>query len=124
MATLALAAAGAAAGSALLPAGVSVLGLALTGATIGAQVGAFAGAAIDRSLFAASGQARSVEGPRLSDLRVTTASEGGAIPRLYGRARIGCQLIWATSFEEEIVNQRGERVAIFERSALYRRRPA
>lgn len=28
------------------------------------------------------------------------------------------------SFEEEIVNQRGERVAIFERSALYRRRPA
>ena len=35
MATLALVAAGAAVGSALLPAGVSILGATLTGATIG-----------------------------------------------------------------------------------------
>ena len=30
------------------------------------------------------------------------ATEGAAIPRLYGRARLGGQLIWATRFEEEV----------------------
>lgn len=103
MATLALAAVGAAAGGALLPAGVSLLGLSLTGAAIGSQVGALAGAYVDRSLFASSGQGRLLEGPRLSDLRVTSASEGAFIPRLYGRARLGGQVIWAAGFEEEVV---------------------
>ncbi len=32
-----------------------------------------------------------------------SASEGEPIPRLYGRARLGGQLIWATRFEEEMV---------------------
>ncbi len=103
MATLALAAAGAAAGSALLPAGLSILGATITGATIGAQVGALAGSFVDQALFAASGRTRSVTGPRLSDLRVTASSEGAPIPRLYGRARLGGQVIWATDFEEEAV---------------------
>lgn len=103
MATLALAAVGAAAGSALLPGGVSLLGLTLSGAALGAQVGATAGAFVDRALTGASGTARISEGPRLSDLRVMTASEGAPIPRLYGRARLGGQLIWATDFEEEVV---------------------
>jgi Gene Transfer Agent (GTA)-like protein/putative tail protein len=103
MATLALAVAGAAAGSALLPAGVTILGATLTGAAIGAQVGAFAGSFVDRALFGASGQSRALEGPRLTELRVTGSSEGAPIPRLYGRARLGGQLIWATDFEEEVV---------------------
>jgi hypothetical protein len=102
MATLALAAVGAAAGSALLPAGVTILGATLTGATIGAQVGALAGSYVDRALLGASGQSR-VAGPRLTELRLTGASEGSPIPRLYGRARLGGQLIWATDFEEEVV---------------------
>jgi hypothetical protein len=101
MATLALAIAGAAAGAAVLPAGVSIFGATLTGAAIGSQVGAFAGSFVDRALFAASGQSRPVHGPRLSELRVTGSSEGAPIPRLYGRARIGGQVIWATDFEEE-----------------------
>src|SRR5688572_30887341 len=102
MATLALAVAGAAAGSALLPAGVTILGATLTGATIGAQVGALAGSFADQALLGASG-ARTAKGPRLSELRITGSSEGSPIPRLYGRARLGGQLIWATDFEEEVV---------------------
>src|SRR6185503_9516761 len=103
MATLALAVAGAAAGSALLPAGVTILGATLTGAAVGAQVGAFAGSFVDRALFGASGQSRALAGPRLTELRITGSSEGAPIPRLYGRARLGGQLIWATDFEEEVV---------------------
>ena len=53
MATLALAAVGAAVGSSVLPAGVGFLGVALSGATIGSQVGAFAGAYVDAALFGA-----------------------------------------------------------------------
>ena len=78
MATLALAVAGAAAGGALLPAGVSFLGATLSGAAIGSQVGALAGGFIDQALLAPSGQPRTVQGPRLSELRVTSS-------RLYAR---------------------------------------
>ena len=100
MATLALSAAGAAVGGALLPSGISVLGTTIAGATIGSQAGALAGGFIDSALFGTSGQSRNSEGPRQTDLRVTTSSEGAPIPKVYGRARLGGQLIWATDFEE------------------------
>lgn len=103
MATLALAAVGAAVGSSALPAGLGVLGLSLSGATIGSQVGAFAGAYVDNVLFAPSGQTRAVEGPRLTDLRIAGSTEGAPLPRIYGRARVGGQIIWATDLEEEVV---------------------
>ncbi|WP_409560110.1 glycoside hydrolase/phage tail family protein [Hyphomicrobium sp. MC8b] len=103
MATLALAAVGAAVGSSVLPAGVSALGVTLSGAAIGSQVGAFAGSYVDSVLFAPSGQTRAVDGPRLTDLRVTASTEGAPLPRLYGGARVGGQIIWATDLEEEIV---------------------
>jgi hypothetical protein len=103
MATLALAVAGAAVGSALLPAGLTVLGATITGATLGAQIGALAGSFIDKSLLGASGHPTLPHGPRLSDLRVTASSEGATIPRLYGHARLGGQVIWATNLEEEVV---------------------
>ena len=103
MATLALAVAGAAVGSALLPAGFTVLGATVTGAMIGSQVGALAGSYVDQVLLGASGQSRAVGGPRLDDLKVTTSTEGAAIPRLIGRSRLGGQVIWATSFEEEVL---------------------
>ncbi len=103
MATLALAAVGAAAGSAILPAGISVLGATITGAAIGSQIGAFAGSYVDNALFGSSGQSRTVEGPRLKDLHVTASTEGAHIPRIYGRVRLGGQLIWATDFDEEVV---------------------
>ncbi|MBX9592484.1 MAG: glycoside hydrolase/phage tail family protein [Hyphomonadaceae bacterium] len=103
MATLALAVAGAAVGAAAFPAGITLFGATLTGAAIGSQIGAFAGSFVDRALFGASGQSRALQGPRLSELRVTGASQGAPIPRLYGRARLGGQIIWATDFEEEVV---------------------
>jgi hypothetical protein len=101
MATLALSAVGAAAGSALLPGGFSLLGATLTGAAIGRAVGGIAGAYIDQALFGASGQDVVRDGPRLADLNVTASTEGADIPRVYGRARLGGQIIWATRFEEE-----------------------
>jgi hypothetical protein len=103
MATLALGAVGAAVGGALLPTGVSLLGATLSGAAIGAQIGALAGGVIDQSLFGSSGHTRQTPGARLSDLRVMVSGEGGHIPRVYGRARFGGQVIWATDFEEEAV---------------------
>lgn len=107
MATLALAAVGAAAGSALLPAGITLLGATLTGATIGAQIGAFAGSYVDQSLFGGSGQSRTVEGPRLKDLHVTASTEGAPVPRIYGRVRTGGQIIWASDLEESRIRHSG-----------------
>ena len=104
MATLALAAAGAAVGSALLPTGITVLGATITGAALGCQVGALAGSFVDQALFGPPGSAH-LPGPRLSDLHVTASTEGAPIPRLYGRARLGGQMIWATDIEEEVVRQ-------------------
>ncbi|WP_333795221.1 baseplate multidomain protein megatron [Hyphomicrobium sp.] len=106
MATLALAAVGAAAGGALLPSGISMLGMTLSGAAIGSQIGAFAGNYIDNALFGSSGRRRAVEGPRLNDLRITSSTEGAPIPRLYGRTRLGGQVIWAAPIRERVVTRR------------------
>ncbi len=105
MATLVLASAGAALGGALMPAGVGLFGATLSGAVLGRAVGSIAGRYIDQALFGASGQNRIVEntGSRLADLQVTASSEGAPIPRIYGRARLGGQVIWATHFEEEVI---------------------
>ena len=102
MATLALGAIGAAAGSYLLPAGISVFGTTIAGAAIGSQIGALGGHVIDQALFANSGRQRQVDGPRLTDLRVTSSTEGAPIPRLYGRAALGGQIIWATNLTETV----------------------
>src|SRR5690606_6360953 len=38
---------------------------------------------------------------RLEDVRFTTSTEGAVIPRVYGRLRVGGNIIWATDFREE-----------------------
>ncbi|MBL8590874.1 MAG: glycoside hydrolase/phage tail family protein [Methylobacteriaceae bacterium] len=76
------------------------------GALAGQALGALAGAAIDNRLFAPSGGARHVEGPRLAELAGISSSEGAPIPRVYGRARVGGQVIWATRFEEVVATTR------------------
>jgi hypothetical protein len=68
------------------------------GAAIGSAIGGTVGSIIDRSLL--GGGTRVIEGPRLSDLSGISASEGAAIPRAFGRVRLGGQVIWATEFEE------------------------
>jgi hypothetical protein len=92
MAALVLSAAGSAAGNAVFgPAG----------AIAGRLIGALAGNAIDRTLFA-SRREISQDGPRLADLEVMASTEGAPIPRVYGRARLSGQVIWATNLEEVV----------------------
>ncbi|HEY4140663.1 MAG TPA: glycoside hydrolase TIM-barrel-like domain-containing protein, partial [Pseudolabrys sp.] len=92
MAALALSIAGSAAGGAVFGS---------TGAMAGRLVGALAGYAIDQVLFG-SRQERQVEGPRLADLEVMASTVGAPIPRIYGRARLSGQMIWATNLEEMV----------------------
>src|SRR5437660_12932246 len=92
MAALVLSVAGAAVGGAVFgPAG----------AIAGRIVGAIGGNLIDRALFAAHTE-RNLEGPRLADLDVMASTEGAPIPRIYGRARLAGQVIWATKLEEVV----------------------
>lgn len=92
MATLVLQVAGAALGTAL--------GGPL-GAILGQAIGGLAGAQIDQSFLNAGG-GKAIEGPRLKEAEGLASTEGAAIPRVYGRARVGGQLIWATRFEEQV----------------------
>lgn len=78
----------------------------LTSAASGLAVGAITGA-LGGSAKAAP---RAVEGPRLTEMAGLTSTEGAPIPRLYGRARLGGQLIWATRFEE-VANTTVDRTA-------------
>lgn len=95
MATLLLGAAGSLVGGALFgPVG------ALAGRAAGALGGAMADAALS-----GGGRSRIVEGPRLSDLDVMTSNAGAPIPRLYGRARLPGEVIWATRLEEVVSTQ-------------------
>jgi len=87
MATLILSTAGAAVGTAL---GGPI------GGVVGRALGAAAGGAIDGALLGGRAGPRHVEGPRLADVAGLTSTEGDPVPRVYGRARIGGTLIWAT----------------------------
>lgn len=95
MAALVLSVAGQAAGGA-------VLGSA--GSIAGRLIGAAAGNLIDRALFGTRRE-RAVEGPRLADVTVMASTEGAPIPRVYGRARIAGQVIWATNLEEVVTTE-------------------
>ncbi|MEN6541993.1 glycoside hydrolase/phage tail family protein [Parvibaculum sp.] len=98
MATLLLSTAGSALGSAFLPGGLSFLGATVSGAALGGAIGAGLGSYVDQQLFGST--VANSEGPRLSDLQVLSSTEGAPVPRLYGRARLGGQLIWATNYKE------------------------
>ena len=74
-----------------------------TGAAIGSAAGAIAGYALDRTLINAT---RRIEGPRLASAPPFTAEDGAPLPRLYGTARLGGTLIWATRFEEAATTTR------------------
>jgi hypothetical protein len=96
MATLLLTAAAGAASNAL---GLGTL--ASTALGLGAAIG---GRFIDQALFGPGPQpSRHQEGPRLETVTITASTEGAAITRLYGRSRLGGQIVWATRLEEEAV---------------------
>ncbi len=93
MATLVLSAAGAAIGGSV---GGTVLGL--TTAALGKAVGATIGSAIDQKLMGAG--STTVQSGRVSALRIQGASEGATVPRVFGRMRVGGNVIWASRFVE------------------------
>jgi hypothetical protein len=101
MATLVLGAVGTALGAGF---GGTILGL--SGAAIGGLIGSSIGSVVDSWLISSLAPGQRVEGARLDALRITSATEGAVIPRLFGRMRIGGNIIWATDFREEIVTTR------------------
>ena len=81
------------------------------GAAIGASIGGSIGSAIDGSgggsgnSWGGGRQHVAVKlptsyGPKLSDLRTTTSSYGGVIPKIYGNMRLAGNIIWAAPLRE------------------------
>ena len=68
------------------------------GALIGRGLGAVAGAYVDQQLFGPGDQ--TTIGPRLDGTQALSSREGAPIPKIYGRARVAGEIIWATNFLE------------------------
>ncbi len=91
---------------------MAALALGLVGAGIGAMVGGTfmgmsmvrvgwtVGSTLGRMVSGGSSDGMHVTGPRLSDLRVQAATEGSAIPTLYGTSRMAGNIIWSTPINE------------------------
>ncbi|HEY4773974.1 MAG TPA: hypothetical protein VIH40_04065, partial [Xanthobacteraceae bacterium] len=75
------------------------------GAIAGRLAGAIAGNVLDRALLGPGDRARQIEGPRLADLDVMASTEGAPIARVYGRARLSGEVIWATRLEEVVTSR-------------------
>jgi GTA TIM-barrel-like domain/Putative phage tail protein len=73
------------------------------GATVGTAAGALGGYLIDRALLTGS---QSREGPHLSGMQPLTGEDGAPLARVYGSARVGGTLIWATRFQEVSTTER------------------
>ncbi|WP_170505554.1 baseplate multidomain protein megatron [Ruegeria arenilitoris] len=98
MATIILSAAGAAVGGAI---GGTVAGLST--AVIGRAIGATLGRVIDQRLMSQSvmgGGSEVVETGRLDRFRLTESGEGSPVATVFGRMRVGGQVIWASDFLE------------------------
>ncbi|MBO9545689.1 glycoside hydrolase/phage tail family protein [Caulobacter sp.] len=74
---------------------------AAVGGVFGAAAGAVVGGLIDHAVMA-----ETKAGPRIPELRLTGAAEGAALPCVFGRARVGGQVIWAARFREKRVEAR------------------
>ncbi len=66
--------------------------------TIATTAASYAAGYADRLIFGP--RKRKVEGPRLDGFQVQASQEGASVLRVYGRARIAGQLIWAANFKE------------------------
>ena len=100
MATILLSAAGAALGGA---AGGTALGL--SSVAIGRAVGATLGRVIDERLLGSGSEP--VETGKVDRFRMTQASDGQPMARVYGRMRVGGQVIWASEFLETATTSGG-----------------
>jgi hypothetical protein len=77
---------------------LSSIGSAL-GGPIGGSIGAAIGSAIDKAALSSLSPPRQT-GPRLTQVRITSVSEGAPMAAVYGRARVSGQVIWAAQFKE------------------------
>jgi len=68
--------------------------------TVATTAASYAAGYVDRLIFGP--QKREVEGPRLDSFQVQASQQGAPVLRVYGRARIAGQLIWAANFRETI----------------------
>lgn len=97
MATLLLGAAGTAIGGMF---GGSILGM--SAATIGGMIGSTIGGLVDNWIIMSLQPGQRYEGQRMDTTRITSSTEGVVIPRVFGSARIGGNVIWATDFREVV----------------------
>jgi len=81
----------------LLTSAVSAAGLSGFAAFAATAAATAIGGLIDNALF---GQNFEQEGPRLNEINVSQSSEGSPIKRLFGRSRLGGNIIWASNFRE------------------------
>ncbi len=100
MATILLSAAGAAIGGSI---GGTVAGL--SSVVIGRAVGATLGRVIDARLLGAGSDP--VETGKIDRFRLTRASDGEPVAQVYGRMRVGGQVIWASDFQESAATSGG-----------------
>ncbi len=100
MATIVLSAAGLALGGSLSG---SILGLST--AVVGRAIGATVGRVIDQRLLGSGSEP--VETGRIDRFRLTGASEGAPVQRVYGRMRVAGQVIWASRFRESSTTSGG-----------------
>ena len=101
MATIVLGAVGAAVGASV---GGGVLGL--SSVVIGQAIGSAIGRSLDQRLL--GGGSEVVDTPRVDRFRLTSAGEGTEITQVYGRMRVGGQVIWASRFKEKVSVTGGE----------------
>ena len=73
------------------------------GGPFGGAIGALVGRQIDSAIIGSGSR----EGPRLKELSASTSSYGAALPRCFGRMRIGGSIIWATDLVEHRDTQGG-----------------
>jgi hypothetical protein len=88
-----------AAGSVAASAGKAGLGT-LLARTVASTAASYAAGLAERLIFGP--RKRTVEGPRLESFQIQSSTEGAGVPRVYGRARIAGQLIWAAQFRETL----------------------
>ena len=100
MATILLSAAGAALGGSL---GGTVAGLST--AIVGRAIGATLGNVIDQRLMGAG--AEPVEQGKVDRFRLSQAGDGAPATQVFGRMRVGGQVIWASDFQETVTTAGG-----------------
>ena len=111
MATLVLSAAGSAFGGAV---GGSLAGIGA--GALGRAAGSVVGGLVDQQVLGRGSAA--VETGRIENFRMQSAVEGASVPKVYGRMRVGGQMIWSSDFLETVDESRqgakgGQRVKTY-----------